>query len=459
MPPRTRGAGRRSSCATRRTRSCTRPSARWRSRAPSSPSPTARAVEQALNEAREALKGEDGDEIRRAQDNLTRAAQTLAEADVPPELERRVAAERPRQFAGAAGGRRGRRRVQGRRRPEVLTDGQPSTRPTTGGKGRRIARAFDCSSPRGVMLGSHRSAPAHWSRRASCRDGSERSWSSNRTGRRHRRSAARWPSSGGTSRPSRGAAGLDDAAWPDRHGDGLARALDGGLSDGRPRDRCAAQPSRPTRSSACGRPSTRSSSGSLRLLADFDNLRRRTAREQETARREGAARGAPAAPVGARHARARARRRVHRPRFLRGRGGHAPTVHDAPCARRAPSPSRASGSRSIRRSTRRSPPLPSESVEPGTVVREVRRGWRLGDELLRPAQVVVAAAARRPPTRGGEVPGLLRGAGRAAHRHGGGDQAGLPPARAQAPPRSPAAPPSAPRPPSGSRRSTRPTRS
>jgi molecular chaperone GrpE (heat shock protein) len=35
--------------------------------------------------------------------------------------------------------------------------------------------------------------------------------------------------------------------------------------------------------------------------------------------------------------------------------------------------------------------LPSGSVEPGFVVREVRRGWRLGDELLRPSQVVVAA--------------------------------------------------------------------
>jgi molecular chaperone DnaK len=39
-----------------------------------------RAVEQALSEAREALKGEDGDKIRRAKDNLTRVAQTLAEA-------------------------------------------------------------------------------------------------------------------------------------------------------------------------------------------------------------------------------------------------------------------------------------------------------------------------------------------------------------------------------------------
>ena len=32
------------------------------------------------------------------------------------------------------------------------------------------------------------------------------------------------------------------------------------------------------------------------------------------------------------------------------------------------------------------------TVAPGTVVREVRRGWRLGDELLRPAGVIVATA-------------------------------------------------------------------
>ena len=36
--------------------------------------------------------------------------------------------------------------------------------------------------------------------------------------------------------------------------------------------------------------------------------------------------------------------------------------------------------------------VPANGVEPGTVVREVRRGWRLGDALLRPAQVVVVAA-------------------------------------------------------------------
>jgi molecular chaperone GrpE len=39
---------------------------------------------------------------------------------------------------------------------------------------------------------------------------------------------------------------------------------------------------------------------------------------------------------------------------------------------------------------------PSRDHEPGTVAREMRRGWRLGDELIRPAQVVVAAAAETP---------------------------------------------------------------
>jgi molecular chaperone DnaK len=38
-----------------------------------------RAIEQALNEAREALKAEDMERIRRAQEGLTRASQTLAE--------------------------------------------------------------------------------------------------------------------------------------------------------------------------------------------------------------------------------------------------------------------------------------------------------------------------------------------------------------------------------------------
>jgi hypothetical protein len=38
-----------------------------------------------------------------------------------------------------------------------------------------------------------------------------------------------------------------------------------------------------------------------------------------------------------------------------------------------------------------------EGVPAGTVAREIRRGWRLGEELVRPTQVVVATAA--PPAR------------------------------------------------------------
>lgn len=130
----------------------------------------------------------------------------------------------------------------------------------------------------------------------------------------------------------------------------------------------------------------------LRLRADFDNFRRRAAKECETAQREGrraallpllavldtleralqagstdrefydgvaathrlfvaALREAGAAPIEA----------VGRP--------FDPNLHEAVAA------------------------VPADgTVAPGTVVHEVRRGWRLGDELLRPAQVVVATA-------------------------------------------------------------------
>ena len=80
----------------------------------------------------------------------------------------------------------------------------------------------------------------------------------------------------------------------------------------------------------------------LRLLAEFDNYRRRTAKDHEAARREG--RRAALLPLD-------------------------PHLHEAVAAVPA-----------------------DDEVAPGTVGREVRRGWRLGDELLRPAQVVVATA-------------------------------------------------------------------
>lgn len=127
----------------------------------------------------------------------------------------------------------------------------------------------------------------------------------------------------------------------------------------------------------------------LRLLADFDNFRRRVGREKEAA--SGDARRAallPLLPVldtleralaaGSTDADfyegAAATRRLFES-ALREAGaepletvGQAfdPTLHEAVGAE------------------------PSDGVEPGTVVREVRRGWRLPDGLLRPAQVVVA---------------------------------------------------------------------
>jgi len=43
--------------------------------------------------------------------------------------------------------------------------------------------------------------------------------------------------------------------------------------------------------------------------------------------------------------------------------------------------------------------VPFNSGQPGTVAREIRRGWRLGDTLLRPAQVVVIAPREADPWR------------------------------------------------------------
>ncbi len=129
----------------------------------------------------------------------------------------------------------------------------------------------------------------------------------------------------------------------------------------------------------------------LRLLADFENFRRRVAREQEAARHDGRrAALMPLLPVLDSLERALAAGSTD-PEFyegvaathrlflaaLREAGAEAidsvnwpfdPKVHEAVAT------------------------VPSDGVEPGTVAREVRRGWRLGDEVLRPAQVVVATA-------------------------------------------------------------------
>jgi molecular chaperone GrpE len=130
----------------------------------------------------------------------------------------------------------------------------------------------------------------------------------------------------------------------------------------------------------------------LRLLAEFDNYRRRTAKEHEAARREGRrAALLPLLPVLDSLERALATGSTDRDFYdgvaathrlfltaLREAGAEPiesvgqpfdPNLHEAVAA------------------------VPADGeVAPGAVVREVRRGWRLGDELLRPAQVVVATA-------------------------------------------------------------------
>jgi molecular chaperone GrpE len=128
----------------------------------------------------------------------------------------------------------------------------------------------------------------------------------------------------------------------------------------------------------------------LRLLADFENFRRRMAQEHERARHEGRRDALHALlPALDTLGRALAAGSTDTPFYegvvathrmfldaLRGLGVEPvqsegqpfdPNQHEAVAT------------------------VPADDVEPGTVTREVRRGWRFGHELLRPAQVVVAA--------------------------------------------------------------------
>jgi molecular chaperone GrpE len=129
----------------------------------------------------------------------------------------------------------------------------------------------------------------------------------------------------------------------------------------------------------------------LRLLADFDNYRRRVARDRDMAREE-------------------ERRAVLRPllpvldtleRALAA-GSSDPTFYEGVAAtyRLFLEALREVGAVPIDTVGRPFDPTLHEAVgtaapddvEPGTIVRETRRGWRVGDELLRPSEVVVATA-------------------------------------------------------------------
>ncbi len=129
----------------------------------------------------------------------------------------------------------------------------------------------------------------------------------------------------------------------------------------------------------------------LRLLAEFENFRRRAAKEHDAARREGRRSALlPLLAVLDAFERALGAGSTDRD-FYEGVAATHRLFLDA---------LRDAGAAPIESVGRPFDPnvheavatAPAEGVPPGTVAREVRRGWQLGNELLRPAQVVVAAA-------------------------------------------------------------------
>ena len=129
----------------------------------------------------------------------------------------------------------------------------------------------------------------------------------------------------------------------------------------------------------------------LRLLAEFENFRRRAAKEHEAARREGRRSALlPLLAVLDTFERALGAGSTDRD-FYEGVAATHRLFLDA---------LREAGAAPIESVGRPFDPnvheavatAPADGVPPGMVAREVRRGWQLGNELLRPAQVVVAAA-------------------------------------------------------------------
>jgi len=139
----------------------------------------------------------------------------------------------------------------------------------------------------------------------------------------------------------------------------------------------------------------------VRLLAEFDNARKRMAREQGSARDEGRrAALEPILPV------------LETLEQALGAGSTDAPFYEGVAATRnlLLSALAQAGAVPIETVGRPFDPelhevvgtIPSDA-EPGTIVRETRRGWQLGGELLRPAQVEIAsggATAGASPQRG-----------------------------------------------------------
>ena len=133
----------------------------------------------------------------------------------------------------------------------------------------------------------------------------------------------------------------------------------------------------------------------LRLLADFENFKRRTGHEREGVRLEG--RRAALVPILA------ALDSLER---ALASGSTDPKFYEGVAAahRQFVAALREAGAEPVDCVGRPFDPaiheavatVPAEDVEPGTVVGEERRGWRLGSEVLRPAQVVVATSPGTP---------------------------------------------------------------
>jgi molecular chaperone GrpE len=127
----------------------------------------------------------------------------------------------------------------------------------------------------------------------------------------------------------------------------------------------------------------------LRLRADFENLHRRLAQERDAARQDG--RRAALLPVLS---------VLDTLERALAAGSSDPDFYEGVAAthRLFIRALREAGAEAVESVGRAFDPqvheavatVPSSGVEPGTVAREVRRGWRVGNELLRPAQVVVA---------------------------------------------------------------------
>lgn len=130
----------------------------------------------------------------------------------------------------------------------------------------------------------------------------------------------------------------------------------------------------------------------LRLRADFENVRRRAAREHEAARTDGKRDALLIIlPV------------IDALEHAIAAGSSDPDFYEGVVATHAlfMNALRQAGAEQIEAVGKPFDPKVHEAVStvhtdgvpPGTVVREVRRGWNLGNELLRPAQVVVATGS------------------------------------------------------------------